>query len=247
MIKTFRLLAFFLLLSLPVGTAYAAASLEVSPIRVTLTKNGPVAALRLHNRGTEKAVVQLSIMKWSQIKGEDQYNEVDSMMVLACPPIATIEAGKEQVVRVAFMDHPNDWSVEQSYRLFIQEVPPAPDESKTNQVQFAMRISLPVFVKPFPEVTQQPHIDWNIEQRDGGVWVTARNSGRLHVLINGMRFTNDNKIFYETKAYQYVLPGSTVSWQLDNSKPFEGTLPDLFTFAASTDQGIYQETLHGHR
>ncbi|HKI74099.1 MAG TPA: fimbria/pilus periplasmic chaperone, partial [Pseudomonadales bacterium] len=123
--------------------AQAAATLEISPIRIVLTQNAPVAVLHIHNHGTRQAVVQLDLSSWEEQDGQDVLQ--DTKAVVASPPLFTLQPDEDQVVRVVLMKQPVDWNVERAYRLFVQEVPPPPDGSG-HQVQLRVRISVPIFL-----------------------------------------------------------------------------------------------------
>jgi len=227
----------------PVGAANAAASLVIRPTRIIVTQAEPTVAISIQNTGNTEAVIQLQMMSWSQPNGEDVYTPTDDLEIMACPPLFTVQAGESQIVRVGLEAFERDWSTEGAFRLFIQEIPPAPVEGE-NAVQVAVRIGVPVFLPPQNAV--QPTLDWHIENRDAdGLWMTVNNTGTLHALVSGLQLTgagNDAFVF-ETATHQYVLPGSTVSWRLDTTKPITGTIPNVVEATFATDQGAYQETL----
>lgn len=231
----------FLMLAalLPASVAEAAATLSVSPIRVDLSKNQPIAVVRVHNQGAERAVVQLSVQSWSQEDGEDRF--ADASSIIACPTVATLEPGQEQVVRVGLIQQQNDWSHEGSYRLFIQEVPPPPS-ADGRQVQLTVRISIPIFVQP--TVSAQPGFDWQLEDRGAqGLWLTATNKGNVHALVSGVQVQGRGASAYEAPQHKYVLPGATMAWRIDATSPYEGTLPASVALTIKTDQGTYQEDI----
>lgn len=233
-----RFLVLLFLTVAPFQTAQAAASLEVSPIRITLSQDATIAAMTIHNRGTTDALVQLRVAKWSQKEGKDQYEDSDDM--IACPPLFNVAAGEEQVVRMALGVPHDDWSTEGTYRLYIQEVPARPDDGAENQIQFAVRISIPIFLQP--NNPTQPPLSWTITQNDG-LWATVENTGNAHALVAGIRLMKDGEVFFDASTHQYILPGATMSWQLDTAAPFAARLPESFELMAATDQGVYQETL----
>ncbi len=61
---------FFLLAGAGVASA---GSFTVSPVRATLSASQSVAALTVHNTGTEPAVLQLEVLSWAQQEGKDVY------------------------------------------------------------------------------------------------------------------------------------------------------------------------------
>ena len=226
---------------LPLGAANAAASLVIRPTRIEITEKDQVVAVSIENQGASEAVIQLQLMSWSQVDGDDVYGSTEDLGILACPPMFTVPAGQTQVIRVGLENGQRDWSTEGTFRLFIQEIPPAPVEGQT-AVQVALRIGVPVFLPP--PTTIKPSLDWNIESRgDAGLWATVKNSGNVHALINAMQLASEAGFTFTTNTHQYVLPGATISWRLDTSNPVTVDIPDSLELTATTDQGSYTETV----
>lgn len=222
--------------------AHAAASLIVRPTRITITEDQPVVAVDIQNTGATETVLQLQIMAWSQQEGDDVYTEAEELGLIVCPPMFTIPAGETQIVRIALDDIERDWNREGTFRLFIQEIPPEPSED-TTAVQVAVRIGVPIFLSP-AKVTQPP-LAWSVEDRGGeGLWATARNDGNVHALVSGVRLQTGDQVHFQTSTHRYVLPGATVTWRLDTSAPFEGSLPSSpLQLIVATDQGPYEEMI----
>jgi len=238
-IATFALLTLTALM--PTDTANAAASLVIKPTRVIVTEGTPVVAVTIENQGTTEAVVQLQLMSWTQENGEDIYGPTDTLGIMVCPSMSTIQPGESQILRVALEEVDRDWSTEGSFRLFIQEIPSAPSEEAT-AVQVAVRIGVPVFLPP--KKIAQPPLAWQLESRgEDGLWMTVSNSGNVHALISNLQLTSEAGFQFQAASHQYVLPGSTVTWRLDQLNPISGTLPEAVQLLVSTDQGTYQETL----
>src|SRR3546814_9833017 len=87
-------------------------------------------------------------MAWSQSGGKDVFAAVDD--ILATPPIFTIPAGGSQVIRVGSRRAP-DPQHERAYRLFLREVPPAPQPGfqgsaeHTSELPSLMRLAYAAF------------------------------------------------------------------------------------------------------
>jgi len=240
--KAFRasLLCLILASLMPMGAANAAASLVIRPTRIIITQDAPVVAITIENTGNSEAVIQMQLMSWSQENGEDIYGPSDTLGVMACPSMVSIPAGESQIVRVGLEDIARSWDTEGTFRLFIQEIPPKAVEGAT-AVQVAVRIGIPVFLPPTNFV--QPTLNWQIKAGDqGGTWMTVVNEGTSHALISGVQLKQDEFLF-QTNTHQYILPGATISWRLDQANPIADTLPGSVELLASTDQGSYQETL----
>ena len=85
-------------LLLGVATAQAASSVLIWPIDPVLEADQQASALWLENRGTETASLQIRVFAWSQSGFSDQYqNQRD---VIGSPPVAKIEPGQKQLVRL---------------------------------------------------------------------------------------------------------------------------------------------------
>lgn len=201
-----------------------------------------MVAVTIQNAGNTETSIQLEVMAWAQADGDDVYTLSEDLGLMACPSVFTIPAGESQIVRVALDGIPTDRDTEGTYRLFIREIPPEPVGDQT-AVQVAVRIGVPIFLPPARAA--QPAMDWAIDDRGGdGIWATAINRGNVHALVQNVRLENGNDVVFEANTHRYVLPGATISWRLDTSAPFAGTLPtSALELKAATDQGPYQELL----
>src|SRR5205807_8196365 len=125
-------------------------------------------------------VVQINVQAWSQSGGKDVL--ADTKDVIASPPIATIPAGQEQIVRIGMRRAP-DAQRELSYRLFLQEVPPPPRPGFQGLV-VALRIGLPIFVQP-RQGTAKAVLLWNASKSSPDILkLTADNAGTGHIQIS---------------------------------------------------------------
>ena len=204
--------ALFLLITLHANIV-AAGSFQVNPIRVDMSARVTAAALTIRNDGDEPVVVQLSVLAWSQELGEDKYGATNEALVT--PPIATIAAGAQQIVRVG-LRRPPDPRRELAFRLFVQEVPPPPKPG-FNGLQVALRVGLPVFVAPLAPSTRQ--LAWAAKiEPDGAIRLTVRNTGNTHVQISDfeLRPTDDEVAVAHEAGLAYALAGESREWLLRN-------------------------------
>ena len=124
------------------SAASYAGSISVSPVRIDLSTAQRSVALNVHNDCDQSAVVQTQLMSWTQAENEDRLDPTND--VIASPPIFTIGPGASQIVRVALRRAP-DAARETPYRILLNEVPGPPQPGFTG-AQFALKISLPIFV-----------------------------------------------------------------------------------------------------
>jgi fimbrial chaperone protein len=224
--------AFFLLI-IPHAKIVGAGSFQVNPIRVEMSAGVTTAALTIRNDGDEPVVVQLSVLAWSQESGEDKYGATKEALVT--PPIATIAAGAQQIVRVG-LRRPPDPRRELAFRLFVQEVPPPP-KPDFNGLQVALRVGLPVFVAPLAPSTRQ--LAWSAKiEPDDAIRLTVRNTGNTHVQISDfeLRPSDDEVPVAHEAGLAYALAGESREWLLRSLNPRSRTATEL-RLKAITDAG----------
>lgn len=189
-----------------------ASTFQVTPVTVTLTPGKPVAALTVRNVGADPTVVQLQLVSWSQVDGTDKY--APSSDLLATPPIFTLPPNGSQVIRVGFR-RPPDGQGEHAYRLFLQEIPP-PLKPGFMGLRIALRISLPVFVRPANAGAPQLH--WQaLPAGHGQIQIRVSNNGSTHAKLSRFRLVmaDDGKALPMPQQPVYVLPGATHEWVID--------------------------------
>ncbi len=199
-----------------------AGSFQVSPVRVQLTPSAPTAAISVRNESsTESVVLQLRVMDWKQERGEDVYTA--SSELIATPPIFTIPAGGTQTVRVGLRKTVQT-DVQQTFRLYLTEVPPAPKEGFRG-LQVALNIGIPVFVAP-KSVTGTPPVWRATMTSDGKLGLTATNATNMHVQILDAQIYDeqDNIAVAILQEPRYILAGQTSSWQLALTRKPKGLL-----------------------
>jgi fimbrial chaperone protein len=215
-------------------------SFEVNPIRVELSPSARSAALTVKNSGTEPVVVQISVQAWTQSNGTDVLSPTRE--VLVSPPIATIAAGAEQIVRIGLRRAPDEHR-ELSYRLFLQEVPPPPKPGFQG-LQVALRIGLPIFVQP-RSGPAKPALVWEAHRRDpGAISLKLSNEGNGHIQISNIAmFRPGEKEPVATHAsLTYVLPGQSRAWDL-KTRNAGAQASDRLQLKASTDAGSLETAI----
>lgn len=198
------------LLFLAIGHAWAG-SFQVGPVTATLSADHRVAALTVRNTGTDAATIQLRAMAWSQSDGKDAFAPAQD--ILATPPIFTVPAGGSQVIRIGSRRDP-DPQQERAYRLFLREVPPAP-QAGAHGLRMVLEISLPVFVQPTS--ASAPDLHWQAIRIDGThVKLTASNTGTAHARLTHFVLTGEGggRIPMSSNT-TYILPGNSHDWMID--------------------------------
>ena len=211
---------FGLCVSLLVANVVNAATLGVSPVRVTLSDKQKMDTITVRNDGAEPVSMQLEVLNWSKEDGEDVFTPTRELIVN--PPIFTIPAGSSQLLRVGLRSTP-DAQRELTYRIFVQELPPPPSPD-FNGTKMLMRVSLPVFV--LPKVAAKPLLRWKaVRSSDGSLKISSTNDGNAQPWIT----QNTSDYVLIGQSFDWILPAST-----DYSIPQSGTTIQLF---AETDAG----------
>jgi fimbrial chaperone protein len=189
-----------------------AADLGVDPVSLELSPDKQTAALKVSNASDLPTSIQIQAVAWSQQDGKDVYAPTKELLV--APPIVTIAPNSEQIIRVA-LRRPADPVKELTYRIFLQELP-VPPPSGYRGLQVALRIGLPVFVKP-AKTQAVPNMVWSVAWApDHSLKVTMQNQGAAHVQVSDFElFTPgiDKSIAGESGS-SYMLAGQSRSWSL---------------------------------
>lgn len=197
-------------------TATQAEGLQITPLSVTLKPLDRAGSLTIANHETAAKLFQLRVQAWHQSDGTDQLTPTDDL--LAVPPIFKLAPGATQVIRVGVRQPPQGVQ-EQTYRLFIAEVP-----SKvpgTNAIQFVLNFSVPVFV--LPPGLAAPKLEWSAQKiGDRRVRLTVTNGGNAHALIARVRVhagTPTRDPLHEAALHAYLLAGQARSWTIELRQP----------------------------
>lgn len=157
-------------------------------------------------------VVQARPAAWSQPQGEEQLD--DTRELLVTPPIFTIPARGQQVLRIALLREP-DPARELDYRLVLTELP-SPSPTETTGLRVALRITLPVFVAA-AQVHAAPDLAWShLWLADGALQIVAQNHGTAHIQILDFDVQSAGRPVQglHTDNSHYLLPGTQVRWDL---------------------------------
>lgn len=213
-------------------TLASASGLGVSPIRIHLSDTSPTAALTLENNGTTPSVVQMQVMRWLADGDRDRYEP--TYEIVASPPIATIEPGQTQIVRVG-LSRDVEPDRELTYRLYIEEVPPPPKPNHQG-LQVALRIGVPLFVAP--EQRAGPQLSWRAKTlAGGGLSLHVINQGNAHLRLMGFRLRSakSGRLLTEQQSVGYLLPGQSRQWSLPLQK---GLAEKRLLLSVTADPGV---------
>lgn len=200
-------------------TSASAASLQMYPVTINFCNQESVAAVYVKNTGEESIGAQLRIYKWQQ-QGQKDVLAPDSTLIVS-PPIATIPAGKEQLVRIVSTASTAPGGQEQAWRLLVDELPDGTHSQRHQVVHFLMRYSVPVFFSCPGKIPDLSTIHASLDSSSHRLVI--RNNGSYHLKLSNLSMISGGKNYLIAKGlFGYVLPGSEMTWKLPKNVP-EGT------------------------
>lgn len=214
--------------------AAEAASLQIMPINIEVPAPGAASKVTISNTGGDAANIQVRVFKWVQQNGKDEL--VETRDVIASPPAVKLGAGKKSVIRVVRVSK-TPAADEESYRLVIDEIAPAPKAGDAG-VGFSVRHSLPVF---FTGKDDDVQLGWKASVRGGQFVLTASNSGDRRVRLSGLRIAGKGgkPISFGAGLSGYVLGQSSKIWVAKAKSIAPGT---VVTILAQGDNGPIEAT-----
>jgi fimbrial chaperone protein len=168
---TSRQLALILLL-LGAAESTRAAGLEVVPVLVELSSKEPRAIVKVRNTSAAPLRLELTASVWEQ-QPDGQMRLAPAPEIAIYPPLLEIAAGDERKVRLSASVGAG--AVEQAYRLFIQELPPAETPKLKAGVRLLTRVGIPVFVASRKPELKGEVADARVEK--GHVLFRLKNTG----------------------------------------------------------------------
>ena len=213
--RLLTLSAIVLGLALQAGNASASA-FRVTPIRVTLERGGASALLTLTNESKDTLRFQISAHQWAQDPAGLMKLE-PTQEILFFPALLTLEPGAERKVRVSAKAAPA--SLEKSYRIFFEELPPlttAETATQGAQVRILTKMGVPVFLAP--EKVVEKAVIANAAVGNGALRFDVKNEGTIRFSVQGVTVrgvdANDAVLLEQKLDGWYVLAGTVRSYSM---------------------------------
>jgi len=213
-----------------------AASLEISPVTINLAPGQTTTTVEVKNVGGAPAAIQARAYSWTQAGDDDALNPTQDIIV--SPPIFTIPEGASQTLRL-LLRVGSGAGGERSYRLLLDEVPPANAGKK--QIVITLRVSLPVIAASASSPAST--LEWRSERGPGGkTLLTVLNTGHSYDRVGTIDVTLADGS--HTKAVPrgkntYVLAGAQRHWIVQGG----GTSAGPLRLSVTTQGGKSEHTL----
>lgn len=187
------------------GQPAAAGTFHISPTLGDVPPGKATATFRIVNTGQEPLTVQITPQQWTQRHNDSVLEDTDDLLVV--PPLVTVAPGQTQVVRIAHSSRDN--SIEQAYRIFFHEVPPAPPEGFVG-LQTVLRLSIPLFFAP---ETGRGELAWSARSDGGQLQLDANNRGSRFARLTSLRLLDrKGREVASMSGPEYVLAGAARRW-----------------------------------
>lgn len=217
-----------------------ASTFRVNPVRVFLSANASSQVLTVSNGSDEALRFQLRVLAWNQLEGETQLTETEEIIYF--PPLFSLEPGEQRRIRLGTTTAPG--SVEKTYRIFVEELPPAPNSRQAqSQINVLTKVGIPIFLQPSqPQVNGQVKL---VSVRDSQLSFQINNTGNVHFLaqqvsIQGLDAAGA-RVFEQQQDGWYVLAGTSQPYDLE--LPKECHQAQSLVIKVKTANHLFQETV----
>lgn len=193
------------------GGVANASDLRVQPALIDVAAPQAATALSLRTSGPEAADVQVRVFRWIQENGVERLEPTRD--VVASPPAAKVQAGKDYVVRLVRVSK-RPVAGEESYRLLVDQLP-SRAKSRNGTIKLLVRHSLPVFFAD--PATDESSVKWSVARSGDDVVVSATNTGGRRVRVSALSLKDEQgrSISLGDGLVGYVLGHSTMSWKAE--------------------------------
>jgi len=191
-----------------------AASLQISPVSISLRANQAAGGIGLQNLGERPVYGQVRVFAWDQRNGEDVLTPTDELV--ASPPIIEVVAKGTQTIRLVRKGGASPSGAERTYRLLIDEIPR--DDEQASGVAIRLQYSVPVFVAP-SDAAAAPALAWSVLRKKDAWVLRLQNSGSVHAQVGAASLVDPagKEIELSKGLLGYALAGREREWRL----PFE--------------------------
>ncbi len=228
-----------------------AATFQVNPTRLTLDQ-GSSGLLTITNQSDEELRFQITGFTWDQNDlGEVQLGPTEDVVVF--PSLLIVGPREQRRVRVGIAT--GQASLEKSYRVFFEELPPplsSQPEGVGSKITIVTKIGVPVFVAPAISRVEGSVVD--LEVPEGNIRFAIRNEGTRHFATRTIRVEGldeaGTSVFLEevpgwyvladrSTQYDYAIPrdicSDLVSIRVEVETDIDAA-PEVSVFRAATDR-----------
>jgi fimbrial chaperone protein len=239
------LAALTLALAVAAGGAASASQVGINPVQIYLSRGTSSTMLTLTNQDlTVPVQLQITGFAWKQ-QADGKMDLQPTEDVVFFPTLVTLAPGAERRLRVGSAVAPS--AIEQTYRIFIEEMPAladpaAPEKGPTLQVR--SKIGIPIFVAPLSQ-SVAPKILKPAWGAAGALRVTLENAGNVHVFGQQLQVQvkdgNGAALFDKSVIPWYLLAGDRREFTVELPKSACRRAKSI-AVTLTTDRGVFAQT-----
>jgi fimbrial chaperone protein len=197
--------------------ALRASEFTINPLRVSLDRNVRASEVTVRNDDTVPLRVQLEAMTWRQdAQGKDQFAPTEDLIFF--PRAMEIPPGESRIVRVGVRAAPV--TSEETYRLFIEELPPPPGTDVPPQgtsLRIFLRVGVAVFVAPVQ--SKRTGEIARLDLKGGTAEWSVANTGNAHFRTDQVALAgvarDGTQLFTQDFPERYFLAGAEKTLRFD--------------------------------
>jgi fimbrial chaperone protein len=194
-------------ISSPAVLPASAATFRVMPTQLTLGGKTQSGLLTIRNDSGEPLRFQISIFAWQQTPAGEMALQPTADIVFF-PALFTLNPAEERSIRVGSRVA-STADVEQTYRIFVEELPPLDRTKDASAVRVLTKMGIPIFIRPAKYQASAKLA--GLEARSGTLSFQLSNTGAVHLMpfavaVQGLD-GGGNRVYREELKAWYVLAG----------------------------------------
>ena len=183
-----------------------AQGIQVAPVTVEVPAGQMATTIAVTNTGSTPVSVQVRPFAWQQSGETDQLLPTQDLMI--SPPLTEIGGNETQTFRIVARRPAGP--VEAAYRLLVDQIPSSLSGSG---VQFALRLSIPVFLEPPNRAA--PLVEWRITGHGRGYTLRGSNRGTIRSRLLTPELTaSGRRLAVVANGNPYLLPQLERTWRI---------------------------------
>ena len=217
-------------LCLPLVAATAVhAGVVINNTRIIFPGNDNEVTVQLKNVGKKPALVKM----WLDTGDANANPDAIKVPFIIAPPIARIEAGQNQVVRVVYTGDPLPKDRESVFWFNMLDVPTKQSTQHTS-LQFAFDTRIKLFFRPagLPGSIDQAmkNLHWSVVPHGQGYALKVSNPSPYYVNLGRKAELVEGSTSYEAKNVEMVAPNGTETFDLPTLKapPVNGAIVQYY-------------------
>lgn len=186
----------------------ALASVVITGTRLIYPSDQKEITVQLTNNGSHPALIQ----SWIDSGDSESTPTQSTAPFLLTPPVARVDPGKGQTLRLMFTGKSLPQTKESVYWLNVLDIPPAPDAgSDVNMLQMAFRSRIKIFYRPSDLIGNATdaikQVQWKVITTEKGYALQAFNPSAFHVSLIKLTLVSGTR--RDTGADGMIGPGET--------------------------------------